>query len=76
MTFGVGGEDAITCMMANVTLSNDASAHHNDPSSMLKDNEVGGHRDTAAVVTLNNPLDQSPLIIGGGSCYDLGWIHS
>ena len=49
MTFGVGGEDAIT----RIT------------SGMLDDNEVGGHRDTAAVVTLNNPLDQSPLIIGG-----------
>ena len=46
VTFGVGDENAITRMMAGVTLS------------MLEDNEVGGHRDTAAVVTLNNPLDQ------------------
>ena len=65
MTFGVGDEDAITRMMAGVSLSDDSTAHHKDPIGLLEDNEVGELRDTAAVVTLNNPLDQSPLIKGG-----------
>ena len=62
----VGGDDDITLMLANVTHRMLASAHHNDTSSVLETDKVCGHGDSAAVITHDNPLNQSPLIIRGG----------
>ena len=58
------GEDNIALIMDSLSLSDDTSVHHHAPNSVLE-NEVGGHGDTIAVNTNDNPLDQSPLIVVG-----------